>query len=210
MGDYGIKISKAGVDVKTAADDELLISSKFPMFKIHTQGTTNLKMYKTTISDGGDGITAAQTTIGVASTTGFRASGHIWIFSDLGAWEAVSYTGISGNSFTGCTRGYLSTTAWTAAEGQTVVAGYNEFSVSHTFSYPPVHFVYRNSSGVKKTVGVMLDESNYIDAYVTTSDLIINVNYADFNGTPIIPSGTYDQYDFIYIIMADSILTPYY
>lgn len=35
MSNYGIKISKPGVDVKTATDDELVWSSDFKTFKIY-------------------------------------------------------------------------------------------------------------------------------------------------------------------------------
>lgn len=38
MLDYGFKISKDGVDVKTALDKELVISSKFNQLKIESQG----------------------------------------------------------------------------------------------------------------------------------------------------------------------------
>lgn len=53
--------------------------------------------YTTTLS--GD-ITNNQTTIPVVSTTGFSATGSIIIEN-----EVITYTGITSNSFTGCTRG---------------------------------------------------------------------------------------------------------
>ena len=37
--DYGIKVSKPGVDVKTADDDELVMSSSFNMLKTKATGT---------------------------------------------------------------------------------------------------------------------------------------------------------------------------
>jgi len=42
MGNYGIKISKVGSDVKTATDKNLILTSKYPIFKIHTIGTTTV------------------------------------------------------------------------------------------------------------------------------------------------------------------------
>lgn len=36
--DYGIKISKPGFDVKTAADKDLVFSSKFDTFRVHSTG----------------------------------------------------------------------------------------------------------------------------------------------------------------------------
>lgn len=41
-GDYGIKISKPGIDVKTAKDTELVFSSKFNTFKVAETGTGSL------------------------------------------------------------------------------------------------------------------------------------------------------------------------
>jgi len=39
MADYGIKISKSGVDVKTAGDDDLIFTTKYSMLKIAKVGT---------------------------------------------------------------------------------------------------------------------------------------------------------------------------
>lgn len=36
---YGIKISKPGYDVKTATDNQLVFSSKFDTFRVHSTGT---------------------------------------------------------------------------------------------------------------------------------------------------------------------------
>lgn len=40
--DYGIKVSQAGYDVRTATDDQLAMSSAFNMFKIVQSGTATL------------------------------------------------------------------------------------------------------------------------------------------------------------------------
>jgi len=42
MGDWGIKISKEGYDVKTASDNQLIFSSAFNNWKVHASGTVNL------------------------------------------------------------------------------------------------------------------------------------------------------------------------
>ena len=55
------------------------------------------------------------TTLTLTSTTGFDSSGTVFI-----GGEQVTYTGISGNDITGCTRGANSTTAETHASGVTV------------------------------------------------------------------------------------------
>jgi len=56
-------------------------------------------------------LTSTATTVTVDSTAGFPASGAVEILglSPEYPTEVVSYTGISGNSFTGCTRGAMGT-----------------------------------------------------------------------------------------------------
>lgn len=59
----------------------------------------------TTIASGSNGASLPQGTINVDSTTGFLASGNLFINSSAGI-QTVAYTGTSdGNSFTGCTGG---------------------------------------------------------------------------------------------------------
>lgn len=61
-------------------------------------------------------INAAVTTITVLSTTGFPTAGYITIDS-----EAISYTGTTGTTFTGCTRGADGTTAATHVDASQVL-----------------------------------------------------------------------------------------
>ena len=58
----------------------------------------------------------AVTTITVGSTTGYPAAGTVWI----NYLEAVSYTGTTATSFTGCTRAAFGTTAGTYVGGETI------------------------------------------------------------------------------------------
>lgn len=67
--------------------------------------------YSTTVVDGGDGLTNAQTTIAVGSTTGFASTGFILIDGEI-----VLYTGKTSTTFTGCTRASLGSSAATHAE----------------------------------------------------------------------------------------------
>lgn len=41
MADWGIKVSKSGFDVKTCADDELIMSSKLNTFKVSAVGSSS-------------------------------------------------------------------------------------------------------------------------------------------------------------------------
>lgn len=60
-------------------------------------------------------LSSGATTVNVASTTGFPTAGYITIES-----EAISYTNVTGTSFTGCTRGADGTTAASHVTGTTV------------------------------------------------------------------------------------------
>ena len=66
------------------------------------------------------GLSDSVTTITVASTTGFNTTGTLFI-----GGEQITYTGITGNDFTGCTRGANNTTAATIANS-TVVTQFTE------------------------------------------------------------------------------------
>jgi len=61
------------------------------------------------------GLSSSVTTITVTSTTGFDSTGTLYI-----GGEQITYTGILGNDFTGCTRGANSTTAAAISDGTTV------------------------------------------------------------------------------------------
>src|SRR5258708_39831445 len=60
--------------------------------------------------------TNSDTTLTLASTTGFPTTGLVTIDNS----EVVSYTGVSGATITGCTRGADGTTAASHAQGVTV------------------------------------------------------------------------------------------
>jgi|SRR5579885_664346 len=73
-------------------------------------------MVETSIASGSNGQTLPQTTINVASTTGFAASGSFTI-SVSGSIQTIAYTGTNaGTQFTGCSGG-----TGTLATGQGVV-----------------------------------------------------------------------------------------
>ena len=73
----------------------------------------------------GQDIDAITTTIPVRSTVGFPATGTVYIDNEL-----LSYTGITGNSLTGVTRGAMNTTAQTH-RGDAVVRKSSEALLSN-------------------------------------------------------------------------------
>jgi hypothetical protein len=63
----------------------------------------------TTVAVGSNGVNTSTFTgsgvLHVGSTTGFPSSGILWINGGTGCYAIVGYTGITSNTFTGCTRG---------------------------------------------------------------------------------------------------------
>jgi len=78
---------------------------------------------QSTTIDATSGLSASVETISVTSSTGFSATGTLFI-----GGEQISYTGILGNDFTGCTRGANSTTAAIIAD-DVVVTQFNNGGV---------------------------------------------------------------------------------
>lgn len=74
--DYGIKVSQDGVDVKTAPDDDLIMSSAFNMFKIVASGTLAM-----TFTPGADTTT---TTVSATHGLGYVPAFQAFITLDPG------------------------------------------------------------------------------------------------------------------------------
>jgi hypothetical protein len=85
-----------------------------PALSLGNYRSSSLWALYTQINDG-DGITAGDTTITVDDASSFAASGYVVIDK-----EAIQYTGKTGTTLTGCTRGALSTTATTHADNTPV------------------------------------------------------------------------------------------
>lgn len=209
MSEYVAEISQAGNDVLTATPDTLAFSSKYPMFKIKERGTAQLRIYRTALNGG---ITDVQTTIPVTSTAGFPTSGTFWIVDFV--TEAVDYTGISGNSFTGCTRGARGTSYSGHMNGIDVVQADATQIITHNLGYPPVHIVARDTGTLRYIIPEYLDPTGVaqVIAEVTSTGLRLFVTMGDELSVSSImpPSNSYTAYNLIYTIMWDSITSPYY
>ena len=204
--DYGLKIAREGFDVSTADDTELSLTSRYKTFKESSNGTATLSLSLTSLSAN---INATTTTIPVNSVSGFPASGIIWIETIFpSANEIVKYTGISGSSFTGCTRGYMGSTAATHTSGQGVNEFYGKVSVSHSLGYPPSFSVFLNFVGATTVnretptfVAGLL--SSYAESFCDNNTLEIRVE----NYTPQGPgwSTLSGSFSFRYYIFLDQI-----
>ena len=91
---------------------------------------------KSTTIDAASGLSASVTTISVTSSTGFSTTGTLHI-----GGEQITYTGITGNDFTGCTRGANSTTAATIADDVTVTQFDNGGVPRHIIRTPDNNYI---------------------------------------------------------------------
>jgi hypothetical protein len=82
------------------------------------------------------GLSATVETISVTSSTGFSTTGTLHI-----GGEQITYTGITGNDFTGCTRGANSTTAATIADDVTVTQFDNGGVPRHIIRTPDNNYI---------------------------------------------------------------------
>ena len=118
---YSLPTSTKSVDYNTARikkDDDLnsagnnLVSLNYNEY-IDKDYPNEEDQIKSTTLNGSH--SSSVTTLTLTSTTGFSASGKVYIGGDQ-----ITYTAVSGNDITGCTRGANSTTAALHADGTTV------------------------------------------------------------------------------------------
>ena len=118
---YSLPTSTKSVDYNTARikkDDDLnsagnnLVSLNYNEYIDKDYPNEEDQIESTTLNGSHSSSVA---TLTLTSTTGFSASGKVYI-----GGEQVTYTAVSGNDLTGCTRGANSTTAALHADGTTV------------------------------------------------------------------------------------------
>jgi len=130
-----VRVVQAGTAPSTGDVGRILIlkSSNYPtknsgLFKISAVNTGT----STTIAAGSNNQTLPQGTINVASTTGFPASGTIFVYTSTGV-QTVTYTGGGGGgtTFTGCSGG-----TGTMSTGNTV-NNFNGYNIDYRSSDTP-------------------------------------------------------------------------
>ena len=118
---YSLPTSTKSVDYNTARikkDDDLnsagnnLVSLNYNEYIDKDYPNEEDQIESTTLNGS---HSSSVTTLTLTSSTGFSASGKVYI-----GGEQVTYTAVSGNDLTGCTRGANSTTAALHADGTTV------------------------------------------------------------------------------------------
>lgn len=87
----------------TSIESGLVTVNKSLEIRGQNRATSVITGPTTTIAAGSNGASLPQAIINVASTTGFPSSGTLNVFTT--SWQAVTYTGVTATSFTGCSGG---------------------------------------------------------------------------------------------------------
>jgi len=82
MSDYGAKVSQAGYDVKTAAKERLVFSSKYDTFKVYVTGNGTL-----TVAAAVDPFTPRAGTVTVAHNLSYTPA--YFVFVDNPVWATA-------------------------------------------------------------------------------------------------------------------------
>ena len=152
---------------------------------------------RTTLSAGVDAVV---TTIPVPDTTGFPSTGYITILtgSDVTAAEAITYTGTTPTSFTGCTRGAGGTSAVAHSAGDnvdlTVVAAHHNEPKDAILALE--HFVGVSGSEVFATTLQDAYDRGDDGVIITTADKAVVISGTGgliVSGTLTAPTGTFSD-----------------
>jgi hypothetical protein len=87
----------------TSNENGIVIVSKSVEIRGQNRSTSVITGPTTTIAAGSNGASLPQAIINVSSTAGFPSSGTLNVFTT--SWQAVTYTGVTATSFTGCSGG---------------------------------------------------------------------------------------------------------
>jgi len=124
--DYGFKVSKSGFDVNTAADKDMILTTKYPFFKAYTQGSFSLSI----------------TGPGIFTNTITHNLGYHIAYLHLGVFLPTSPTRRDLGSFAAQALGVIQSDSYTTIN--TVVMGWNDTSASPGFfaTYPYTIYIY--------------------------------------------------------------------
>jgi hypothetical protein len=114
-GTIGSGTASTGAFTTLTTTGNLGVGSSSPSARLDVAGESRVGAAPATLTTVSGAHTAAVTTITVASTSGYPSVGTLLIKG-----EAISYTGTTSTTFTGCTRGVLGTTAVAFTGSETV------------------------------------------------------------------------------------------
>lgn len=113
-------VYQAGASDKNYFAGQVGIGTNAPTTTADIGGSLRVSSGPTASTTLSAGINTTDTSITVASATGFPSAGVLYLTDTTTFSEAAAYTGLSGNTFTGVTRAYFGGTARTFSAGATV------------------------------------------------------------------------------------------
>jgi hypothetical protein len=153
----GVGAAPLGTYINTPAD-----GSAFNTSSVLTSTTLN------------GALLATDTTITATSTSGFSATGTFVINE-----EEITYTGISSNDFTGCTRGANGTTVFAHASGAPLSQAYESIWVNSD-GWKSIE-IFVASDVASKTRGVIVEFTNDTSVVLPTVRARLKLNYDTIN-----------------------------
>lgn len=175
----GNSATVTGTSLNTSVDSgqTLVIASvEYKIASVSSAGTSltldRVFLPATTIAAGSNGAALPQATINVASTTGFPTAGTFNVIIG-GTPRTITYTGLTGTSFTGCTggTGSLATAQavqFNSATGVTVTAN-EQPSYVPTADLPSVYGISTSESQQSQNRGKGIQTPGWVK-YVTYTD----------------------------------------
>jgi hypothetical protein len=168
------KWTNQAVPFTSSSSEKVLMSALFKNEVIAARGTSVYRSSgsKTTLNGA---ISNSVTSITLTSAVGFTTTGTLLIGSEL-----ITYTGITSDTITGCTRGASSTTAVSHVTGVEVYQGWTNVDSGRTGAkkYSFERFMYNNAD-----ILLFADGANKASYYNGTSITDINST-----GSPVNPS----------------------
>ena len=152
----------------------------------------------TSIASGSNGATLPQGTIDVGPTTGFASSGTVYVTSSSGV-EAVTYTGVTDTSFTGCSGGVgalVTGNAVVARAFHDVTAGDNIIPCTPGSPDCPAsnEYGYSCTAGYDLVTGLgSLDVANFVNAWTAlapTNTTLVATPSGTTEGSPLTLAAT--------------------
>lgn len=191
-------------DLSTSVFDYLAVPEKY----FHSNGVVrgfDISYGNTTIASGSNGFALPQTVINVLTTQGFPSSGTLTVQTSSGL-QTVQYTGITVNSFTGCTGGAGTMTIGGTVAGSSVFSGSSRGVVNVAGGIALVNgkiFQTNNETVVipivKELYGGLTYPINWFLCVNDTGDYVLvpSLDLDSNLNTPSAPTRTFTAFDFI-------------
>lgn len=209
-----IESLRSSIPLSLRSQDRAVTLTDYAATALHVAGVTKANAYwtgvapATTIAVASNGASLPQATINVASTVGFKKSGTISVVTGAGT-QTVTYTGITGTQFTGCSGGTgAMSTGGAVTQGTVITPVVNVYIAPSTASAPSgglittVDTYVQERSVIGKTVVTL--GATYVPINITCS-ITVNSNYVQQWVKTDVSAALTALFDFASVTFADRI-----